>query len=165
MSFLSLSLSAVLIFYDGVGLPSSPKRRTKGKKEHTHKYIKKCDECILWCHFSCSDFHFVSFSVSTLTASQERRRKKLYSKERNAFITSSSPCKNDGQASRCVRYTTHVWHIWAWKNKNATREHIVHLPTAQASCPEYKWQNPRTIFSLYKLPADVSSRRMVCICL
>lgn len=31
--------------------------------------------------------------------------------------------------------------------------------------PEYKWQKPRTIFSLYKLPADVSIRLMVCICL
>lgn len=39
------------------------------------------------------------------------------------------------------------------------------LPTAHASCPEYKWQNPRTIFSLYKFPADVSKRRIVCICL
>lgn len=39
------------------------------------------------------------------------------------------------------------------------------LPTAQASCPEYKWQKPRTIFSLYKFPADVSRRRMVWSCL
>lgn len=29
--------------------------------------------------------------------------------------------------------------------------------------PEYKWQKPRMIFSLYRLPALVSSLRMVCM--
>lgn len=58
-----------------------------------------------------------------------------------------------------------IQHMFDTFERENTRKHKVHSPTAQASCPEYKWQNPRTIFSLYKLPADVSNRRMVCICL
>lgn len=60
------------------------------------------------------------------------------------------------------------------KKKRWTVSVATHIPIVMefilykyciVTCPEYKWQNPLMIFSLYKLPAAVSIRRIYCICL
>jgi len=49
-----------------------------------------------------------------------------------------------------------------YRGVQVTKSHV--YKWVWQTCPEYKWQNPRTAFSLYRFPAAVSIVRIVFIC-